>query len=110
MPLLQPVPPEVQKLVGELGRVVASGFTRSLKERGAPEMFCSDEMVGLAKALLSQPAAVYISGVEKRPEGAVVRGGAEAGEIRRVKESSARRVVIELPAEIEGDGPTATDS
>ena len=54
-------------------------------------MFCSDDVVGLAKALLCQPAAFYISGVEKRPEGTVVRGGA----IVRVGDDNALKAAIE---------------
>jgi hypothetical protein len=87
--------PDVQKFLTEIGRAITSGATRTMRERGAPEALCSEETAGLAKILLSQPAAVYLSRAEKGHEGAPIRGGA----VLRLGDDDAVKTAIEATIE-----------
>ncbi len=68
--------PDVQKLADEFGRLTTAAWVKSMKDRDIQEPYGSEEFITLLKKLLGRPSAIFLSGVEKGADGAVLHGGA----------------------------------
>jgi hypothetical protein len=67
--------PEVQQRVGEIEKLIRANFNKSVGPNDLPPGLSPDEVVDLAKMLLTRPMSVYISDVQISPTGTNIRGG-----------------------------------
>jgi hypothetical protein len=67
--------PEVQKAVGEIEKLIRTNLGKSIGPNDLPPGMSPDEVVDLAKMLLTRPIAVYISDIQMSPNGPNIRGG-----------------------------------
>jgi hypothetical protein len=74
--------PEVQKAVGEIEKQIRTNLSKSMDKNSLPPGISTDELVDLAKLLLTRPAAVYISDVKMARGGAAIKIGDDAEKLK----------------------------
>jgi hypothetical protein len=68
--------PELQKTFAKIEKMIRSNIGKSMNPNDLPPGMTADDAVDLAKFLLTQPMAVYVSGVQMGADGPNFRGGA----------------------------------
>ncbi len=84
--------PEVQKSFAQIEKLIRSNFGKAAGQNDLPPGISTDDVVDLAKLVLSRPMAVYISDVQMGPQGPSICGGAA---IRIVEDGAKLKAKIE---------------
>jgi hypothetical protein len=94
--------PEVQKAVGEIEKMIRDGLSKSMDKNSLPPGMTSDEVVDLAKMLLTRPMAVYISDIQMGADGPNFRGAAaiRVGEDAEKLKTRLEEIAKTLPPQI----------
>jgi Protein of unknown function (DUF1559) len=74
--------PEVQKVMGQIEKMIREELANSVDKNNLPPGVTTDEVVDLAKLLLTRPMAVYVSDVRPPRGGLAVRIGDDADKLK----------------------------